>query len=333
MEMAKRVYALLWEEIKALGMLEKININLETALLEINGDTAEFFIFDDGGEIDMDFALIKEDGKKWLITGIPSETCSYESYTTTYGDDCVQHGRFYRCWDIYVPPGLIGGVPLVIDIHGWNKNSSRQRSISGFDSLASSEGFIVVWPYGLCNSWNSGEECCSPASDDEIDDVGFIRKLIAKVSGKYNIDLNRVYLTGLSNGCSMTQRLANEASDIIAAAACMSLHLLVPKDPEYNPISVMTLFGTNDDLYLPGDGMPGAIENFNTWKAMNNCNGTYEVTWNSGNNVAWTYLDCDNDTEVTLVTIDGGGHILYKGENTDVNTTRLAWDFMKKFSK
>jgi poly(3-hydroxybutyrate) depolymerase len=69
------------------------------------------------------------------------------------------------------------------------------------------------------------------------------------------------------------------------------------------------------------------------WKTMNNCTGTYEITWNSGNSVAWTFQNCDNNTEVSLVTIDGGGHILYKGEGTEINTTRLAWDFMKRFSK
>jgi len=323
----------MWEEIQALGMLEKIDINLENARLEIDSTTAEFFIYNDEGVVEMDFALSIEDGKIWLITGIPSEICSYDNYSSAYGDDCVQHDGYFRCWDIFVPPGLTDNSPLVIDLHGWTDNPSQQRSLSGFDSLAGTEGFVVVWPYGLCDSWNSGKQCCAPANEDEIDDVGFIRKLVTKVSGQYNIDLNRVYVTGLSNGCSMTQRLANEASDMIAAVACMSLHLLVPESPDYTPISVMTIMGTEDDLYYTNEEMTGAKENFEKWKMMNNCTGTYKVTWHSGNSVAWTYQDCDNNTEVTLVTIDGGGHILYKGEDTEINTTRLAWDFMKRFRK
>lgn len=322
-----------WQAVKEGNYLDKIEINLKTAELEITDGIALVSLLDDEGEIEMRFELKKEDGKRWLITGAPAAECSYDQYSSAYGDDCVEHDGYYRCWDIFVPQGLKGDVPLVIDIHGWGDNPSRQRSISGFESLSRKEGFIVAWPYGLCDSWNSGEACCPPASSDEIDDVGFIRKMIAKISQKYNINSNRVYLTGLSNGCSMTQRIANEASDIVAAAACMSLHLLVPKDPDYNPISVMTLLGNKDDLYNSGEDMPGAIENFNKWKSMNNCSGTYEVTWSSGNSVAWTYTDCDNDTEVTLVTIDGGGHILYKGRDTKINTTLLAWNFLKKFSK
>lgn len=314
------------------GLLKNIEINLKTARLTITDDTAEFSIIGDNGEKEMEFTLKKENKKTWRIIGDPSDSCSYEPYTSPYGDDCVRHEGYYRCWDIYVPPGLTGSTPLVIDLHGWTSSPSAQRAISGFDSLADSEGFIIVWPYGLCNSWNSGPKCCAPASEDNIDDVGFIRKLVARVSAQHNIDSGRIYVTGLSNGCSMTQRLANEASDMIAAAACMSLHLLVPEDAGYAPVSVMTILGTNDDLYEPGD-TPGALENFNTWKTMNNCTGSYAVTWSSGKSVAWTYQTCDNDTEICLVTIDEGGHVLYKGDETDIDTARLAWDFMKRFNK
>ena len=150
-----------------------------------------------------------------------------------------------------------------------------------------------------------------PASADKIDDVGFIRKMIKKISGKYDIDVSRIYVTGLSNGCSMSQRLSNDASDVITAVACMSLHLLVPENDDYQPIPVMTIMGTKDDLYYPQEEMPGALQNFEKWKTMNNCSGEYVVTWSFDKSVAWTYQDCENDAEVTLITIDGGGHVLY----------------------
>lgn len=197
-------------------------------------------------------------------------------------------------------------VPLVMDLHGLDDDPSGQRSISGFADLAEQDGFIVVWPYGLCKSWNSGKLCCPPASEDGIDDVGFIRKMVEKLKEGYPVDPTKVYVTGLSNGCSMTQRLANEASDIIAAAACMSLQLLVPEAPDYKPVSVMTIMGTNDDMYFETE-TPGALKNFSRWKAMNNCKGEYKLTWSEGKSMAWTYVDCANNSEVALVTIDKGG--------------------------
>ena len=131
----------------------------------------------------------------------------------------------------------------------------------------------------------------------------------------------------------MAQRLASEASDLIAAVGCMSLTLLVPQAPDYSPVSVMTILGTDDSLYFPTDDTPGALKNFDTWKKMNGCKGRYAETWRSGDSVAWTYQNCDGGTEVALVTIAGGGHLLYKGAETDIDTSRLAWDFMKRFRK
>jgi polyhydroxybutyrate depolymerase len=322
----------LLNEAKSYGMLMFVDINLETADLMVAGDSAEIIIYNDDGELDMDFALAKEKDA-WRIIGIPSEVCSYEDYAEPYGDDCLFVDDHYRCWDIQIPESLTGNVPLVIDLHGWTENASHQRSISGFEELANSEGFITVWPYGLCSSWNAGPQCCAPASDNEIDDMGFVRKMIGQLVNKHNIDENRIYVTGLSNGCAMTQRLANEASDLVAAVACMSLHLLTETDPKYSAVPVMTIMGTKDDLYLANDEMPGAAENFERWKTMNNCLGTYEVTWTSSKSTTWTYTDCEDETEVAMVTIEDGGHMLYEGEETEINTTRLAWDFMKKFKK
>ena len=49
--------------------------------------------------------------------------------------------------------------------------------------------------------------------------------------------------------------------------------------------------------------------------------------------IALTYQNCRNGTEVTFVTIDGGGHVLYQGQQTKADTARMAWEFMKRFTK
>jgi polyhydroxybutyrate depolymerase len=267
-----------------------------------------------------------------LIALFLSGCCDYEQYEKPYGDDCVKHDGLYRCWNIHAPEGLTGSVPLVIDLHGLGSSATRQRNLSGFEALADSEGFIAVWPHGLCESWNAGRRCCDPAAMDRIDDVGFIRKMVEQISEQHDIDAGRVYVTGLSNGCAMAQRLANQASDIVTASACMSLHLLMDPDPDYTPVSVMTIMGDDDDLYFPGK-FRGALSTFETWRDMNGCTESFTETWSSGDSVAWTYETCDEGTEISLVTIDGGGHVLYIDEETDIDTTRLAWDFMSRFTK
>ncbi len=222
-------------------------------------------------------------------------------------------------------------------MHGLGGNPQQQRYLSGFDTLADSEGFIVAWPYGIEESWNDGEgwKCCQSNKTNYNDDVDFIRNLITTVSKEYNVDLKRVYVTGESNGCAMAQRIANDASDIIAASACMAMFLVAPSVAEYTPVSIMQIHGTADNVisYTGSKYLPSALENFNRWKEMNNCTGTYTETWRQGNHFTNTYKNCDNSTEVSMVTLYDVGHAPYKGADTDIDTTQMAWDFMKRFSK
>jgi polyhydroxybutyrate depolymerase len=54
---------------------------------------------------------------------------------------------------------------------------------------------------------------------NKVDDVGFIRALLADLEARQPVDRRRVYATGLSNGAMMAWRLAVEASGTIAAIA------------------------------------------------------------------------------------------------------------------
>ena len=88
----------------------------------------------------------------------------------------------------------------------------------------------------------------------------------------------------------MAQRLANEASDIVAAAAGVSLHPLVPEAADYTPVSVIMLYGHKDlDIYAP-EGFITAKESFEKWKTMNDCRGPCVETWRDEESVYSPYL-------------------------------------------
>jgi polyhydroxybutyrate depolymerase len=79
-------------------------------------------------------------------------------------------------------------------------------------------GFVLIMVNGYSNSWNAGT-CCGAASTEQLDDVALYRAVFAEVGKHVNIDLDRVYATGLSNGGYMSFRLACEAADIFTAVA------------------------------------------------------------------------------------------------------------------
>ena len=70
--------------------------------------------------------------------------------------------------------------------------------------------------------------CCGVAHDIGIDDVGFVLQMIEQISARL-INDSKIYASGHSNGCAMTQKLANEASHVFAGG-CMALYLLEDAD-------------------------------------------------------------------------------------------------------
>lgn len=275
------------------------------------------------------------DGSEIRFPERKRSVADYAPYEKSYADDCVQHDGYYRCWYVHVPENLEGPVPLLVDMHGFGGTAEQQRNLTGFDRLADDEGFVVVWPQGMNSSWNAGPLCCGHSVADDVDDVGFLRKMIARVSSQQAIDQGRIYVTGLSNGSAMSQRFANEASDLVAATASLALYLLVPKSESYSPVPVLEIHGTKDSVvnWDAKGAFPGAMKNLETWATLNQCRGEPVESWREGPHYALTYEDCQQGTEVTLVTIHEGGHVIYPNMGSRINTPAMAWDFMKRFSK
>lgn len=237
-------------------------------------------------------------------------------------DACVDHDGRLRCWIEHAPVDGSMPTPLVIDLHGFTGEARGQRRASGFEALADSEGFVVVWPEGVDRSWSAGG-CCGAQS---ADDVGFLRRLIDDVASRHPVD--RVFVTGLSNGCAMAQRFAAEASDVVDAAACMSFYLLSEPDADYTPVPVLEIHGTADPVvpYEDRSVFGGAVGNFERWAALNGCTGEIERPLADAAGTELIGTGCD--AAVVLVTLDATGHVPYRGLDTDVETTELAWRFM-----
>ena len=160
-----------------------------------------------------------------------------------------------RTYRTYVPSGLDRSkpVPLVVMLHGGFGSGSQAEKAYGWDATADANGFVVVFPDGLKKAWNAGTCCGGPASED-LDDVAFITQVVSTTRRQIPIDPRRIYVTGMSNGAMMSERLACE-TDLFAAAAPVAGAQMVPcKDP--SPISVIHIHGLADHN-VPMDGSPG----------------------------------------------------------------------------
>jgi polyhydroxybutyrate depolymerase len=252
----------------------------------------------------------------------------------------VHQGR-ERTFNLHVPPSYDGStpVPLVLDFHGLGSDAVQQAAVSGQVALSDTYGFLLAHPQGLNHAWNAGI-CCGNAG---IDDVGFIRGVVAAIVAAGNVDMHRVYATGLSNGGAISQRLACDAADLFAAAAPMAFPVpfipLTGCQPS-RPISVLSFMGITDVLVPYAGGIfPSAPDTFSFWHDTDACAGsTPDQTVTAGNSRCETYTSCGEGTEAGLCSIDaatyGGspidGHILYF--NPDFVLSEVAWSFLSRFT-
>ena len=251
-----------------------------------------------------------------------------------------------------------GNVPLVVDIHGGGDDMYQQRWTSDFANISMEQGFIVAYPQGHNDLWNMGWNpitCSVGIVCPEEDDVGFILQMVDTIMQNHSIDNSRIYLTGWSNGCGMTQRLAVEASDIFAAAGCMSMYRFVEAPSDYLPIPFIEVHGLLDEIVqyattahsAPFFGPEkGAIQNLESWAELNGCQGTTpEVLESQDDYDIRGYTKCENETQVMLVTMFFAAHNPYEHDDpvhdpgrgwanpTGVPTSTIIWEFMNKFSK
>jgi polyhydroxybutyrate depolymerase len=165
---------------------------------------------------------------------------------------------------VHVPKGYRGGpTPMLIALHGGGGSADYQADDSKYRLISKSEqaGFIAVFPNGysrfksgILGTWNAGA-CCAAAVRDKIDDVGFIREVIARVEKQANIDKRRIFATGMSNGAMMSWRLACEAPEIRAIAPVEGTDNTATCNPS-RPVPVIEFHAINDEM-VNFNGGPG----------------------------------------------------------------------------
>lgn len=218
----------------------------------------------------------------------------------------IEHDGIERSYRLYIPTGLDNTTPtpLVLNWHGLGSDSIEQEVYSG-TAIVEERGYIAAYPKGLGRSFNAGF-CCSSRGNPphEADDVGFARAVVAQVASRLCIDKHRVYSTGMSNGGYMSEHLACNAADLVAAVAPVSAQGRPPVDCNPSrPVPMIAFNGTEDPLV----SYVGSQEALLTWSERNSCDegprreevgGAYCDYWDS----------CADGADVVHCTIPGMAH-------------------------
>ncbi len=111
----------------------------------------------------------------------------------------ITHDGITRDHILYVPSGYVAGTPtpLVFVMHGFTQSASAIMNVTGFNDLAEQEGFLVAYPNGVNNGWNTNSPLPGGST---ADDVGYIGALLDSLQDQYSVDSTRVYACGFSAG-------------------------------------------------------------------------------------------------------------------------------------
>ena len=233
-------------------------------------------------------------------------------------------------------------LPVVLNFHGSESMAVQQELYSGLDAKADAAGFIAVHPEGVGGSWNAGT-CCDPAVKDKVDDVAYVRELINQLEQQFCVASRRVYATGMSNGAELAHRLACELPDRIAAIAPVAGGNLMTTCEPSRPIAILHMHGTADtEVPFEGDAdHPPIPDTIAGWVERNGCTGDAVQTFKQGDTHCDTHKNCKGGVEVTLCTIEDGGHtwpggvdIAFLGKTThDLIANDAMWDFFQRFPR
>lgn len=231
-------------------------------------------------------------------------------------------GGLARTYGLHVPAGVEHPSGLVVNLHAAGATGAGQEALTNYDAVADTYGFVAAYPDGIDLSWADGRGASQPDRQG-VDDVGFLSALIGKLVTDFGIDPGRVFVTGLSAGAFMANRLACDRADLVAAVAPVAgtLGVNVGCNPS-RPVSVLQIHGTADPI-VPFNGGPmtgrgGASDIISAtamserWRQVDGCPDPVQDVLPSASDGTvtsrMTSAPCAAGTDVVLLTVDGGGH-------------------------
>ncbi len=180
----------------------------------------------------------------------------YEIHLHLDGRDRMALVHVPNSYDVHRPTSL------VVALHGGGGGAIFQADDARYGLISKSEqaGFIAVFPNGvsaadngMLATWNAGE-CCGRARDEHVDDVGFLRALVADIGRRASIAPQRVYAIGMSNGAMMAYRLACQAGDVFHAIMAVSGTDNTTTCSPRQPVAILHIHAQDDPLVLFNGG-------------------------------------------------------------------------------
>jgi len=244
------------------------------------------------------------------------------------------HDDMEREYFLYLPEALPDAAPLVFFLHGYG-GRARAYSWLGMKQQADENGFAVVFPQGSLDQagashWNAQLDI------SDTDDVGFLTALADDLQQQHDLDPERTYTSGISNGGFMSYALVCQAPEVFRAAGSIigTMSGETWQTCPAVPAPILQVSGSDDDIVPidgsmdPEGGWGGAPEMttiMEHWVSVNGCTDTVSIDVGDENTTGTQHTDCDSGAEVRYFEVEGMGHDLPKWDWTG-QLTRFLLD-------
>jgi polyhydroxybutyrate depolymerase len=189
---------------------------------------------------------------------------------------------------------------------------------------------------------------------EPADDVAFLNQMLDALALKYSVDTRRVYVAGLEDGGFMALRVGCNMADRIAAVAAVGAAL--PKTMICLPsraVPALFMMGTDDPIvpdnggsYKPGQfHVLSAEDSAKAWAKFDRCaekpaqDKIPPLQKGGKETKTYTYSGCQNNAQVVLDSVKGGGSTWPGGEqymsekeigktSDAINANETIWGFL-----
>ena len=249
--------------------------------------------------------------------------------TTIYINQTVDGVNIDRPVIIQTPDNidLNKNYPVVFAFHG--RGGTNTNWVNKLKSFTTSGDFIGIYPQGYLKSWNLGSE---PSS---ADDVEFVNLIVEELKNYKNLNFNKLYAIGTSNGSGIVNKLGIYTSHFKAIAPVVSqLMESMPILENTKAISVFQINGAADSV-IPINGGPGpgthifidALKSAELWATKFECSLSPELR-TIGNDSLYIFKNCNDGKEIRYIRIENGEHNIQRSyPNLYIN----IWEFFKRF--
>ena len=166
-----------------------------------------------------------------------------------------------RSFHVHVPASYDAAkpMPMMLLAAGMSQTGKDVEEMFQANKLADKEGFIAVYPDSVnwfdvkdLRTWESGNGLVLPGQ--KASDVKFMGDIIEATKKQVNIDPQRIYMAGLSNGGMLTYSTAAALSGTLAGIGILSSTMSGKEPAPKEPLSMINIHGTADRI-IPYEGM------------------------------------------------------------------------------